>query len=504
VAAATVFDTGKFSTSWIESTQRRRMAVLVCAVIVASLSLVRLVLAFDMATVSGFLLWAALVALIIRPRYGLYTLFGLELGFETASGDQMMTPGGLMNASLQQSIGATGLILVPMEIMLLLVTTVWLATELMNRYRRAGLRAGDIGKPMFLFGLLLIVGVLRGLAQEGIFNFAFWESRFLFWMVLCYVLAVNTIRTRGHIRALLALVFVWVTWSAAEGMWRKIALVDNGLLGNIPETYYSHEDVVIWGLLMMLVFARLAFGGSKWQVLLGPIALIIAGYTMLASERRAGYIAVMVAFGAFALVLWIIKRKAFMLIAVPILIGTAIYMPLFWNNTSMLGQPARAVRSLRNPDPRDAASNMARDLEAINVRATIQSNLLLGVGFGRPFLQVVPIPDISFFPFWNYEAHHDILWVWMKVGVFGFILFFIVMCRGLARAAALMRKIRDPDARVFASLAMSAILMSLVFCWVDLGLTNPRVPVVLGVMLGGLAVLERIYMPAPETTMEVA
>jgi len=91
----------------------------------------------------------------------------------------------------------------------------------------------------------------------------------------------------------------------------------------------------------------------------------------------------------------------------------------------------------------------------------------------------------------------------MKVGVFGFILFFIVMCRGLARAAALMRKIRDPDARVFASLAMSAILMSLAFCWVDLGLTNPRIPVVLGVMLGGLAVLERIYLPTPEASSSV-
>jgi hypothetical protein len=40
--------------------------------------------------------------------------------------------------------------------------------------------------------------------------------------------------------------------------------------------------------------------------------------------------------------------------------------------------------------------------------------------------------------------------------------------------------------------------MSLVFCYVDLGLTSPRVPVVLGVMLGGLAVLGRIYAPDQE------
>ena len=495
--ATDILETRRFSTSWITTTRRRQMILLAVAVFLASLVLVRLVLSFDMATVSGFAIWAALLALVIRPRLGLYCVLGVELLFEAASGDQMMSPGAFLNDSIQQTAGASGLILIPVEIVLLLITLVWLAGELMSRQRRAGLRGGEIGRPMLLLGLLLVVGVVRGLVQEGIFNFAFWESRFLFWMVLCYVLTVNTIKTRAHIQTLLSIVFLCVTWSAAEGMWRKIVLIDNGLLGPAQEVWYSHEGVVIWGLLMMLVFARMAFGGPKWQLILGPFALAIAGYTMLASERRAGYIAVIVAFLAFALVTFFVRRKAFYLIAVPILIGTAIYMPLFWNNTSMLGQPARAVRSLRDPDPRDASSNLARELELINVQATIQSNPLLGVGFGRPFLQVVAIPDISFFPFWNYEAHHDILWVWMKVGAVGFVLFFTVMCRGVARAAALTRKLREPDARVFAMLAMCAILMSLVFCYVDLGLTGPRVPVVLGVMLGGLGVLERIYSTPP-------
>jgi hypothetical protein len=168
-------------------------------------------------------------------------------------------------------------------------------------------------------------------------------------------------------------------------------------------------------------------------------------------------------------------------------------MPLFWNNTSMWGQPARAVRSIKDPDPRDAASNMARDLEAINVRATIASDPILGVGFGRPFLQVVSIPDISFFPFWNYEAHHNILWVWMKVGGVGFILFFWLMGAGVARAAHLARVMKSGDARAFALTTGAAVVMSLVFNYVDLGLTNTRIPILLGIMLGVLGVLDRIY-----------
>ena len=85
------------------------------------------------------------------------------------------------------------------------------------------------------------------------------------------------------------------------------------------------------------------------------------------------------------------------------------------------------MRSISSPDPRDAASNAWRDLEAINVRATIASDPSSGIGFGRPFLQVVKVPDISFFVFWNYESHHTTLWVWMKTGAIGFILFFTLM-----------------------------------------------------------------------------
>jgi len=249
----------------------------------------------------------------------------------------------------------------------------------------------------------------------------------------------------------------------------------------------------MWGLVIMLVFAQQAFGSPRWQRVLGPVLLVITGFTMLASERRAGFIAVMVAFAALSMVLFVAKRKAFLLISLPAIIAAAIYLPVFWNNTGTAGQAARAVRSLSDPDPRDASSNLARDLEAINVRYTIASDPVLGIGFGQPFPQVVPIPDISAFPFWNYEAHHAILWIWMKIGAIGFTLFFVVMCHGLARSASLARKLREPDARVFAILTLSCVILSLVFSYVDLGLTSGRVPIMLGTTLGALSVLDHIY-----------
>ncbi|MDQ6671988.1 MAG: O-antigen ligase family protein [Chloroflexota bacterium] len=457
----------------------------------ASLALVRLVLWFDLGVVALLAAGIAVAAVLVQPRYGLYSIFAIVLLFEPDSVDPLMTPGVYLNKSLQSTLGATGGILIPLEMLLVLIVGAWLARGLVQN--RLDFRGGVLGRPMLLFGVALVFAVIRGLVGGAIFNFAFWESRFLFYMVLCYVLAANTLRTRAHIKTMLNLVFVCVSVFGIEGAWRKFALIDAGQLGQVQEFWYSHEDVVIWGLLIMLVFAQQAFGAPRWQRLLGPLMLAITGFTMLLSERRSGYIAVMVAFVAFSLILFFRKRRAFCLISLPILLATAIYLPVFWNNTGTAGQPARAVRSLSQPDPRDAASNVWRDLEAINVRATIASDPLLGIGFGRPFLQVVAVPDISNFVFWNYEAHHDVLWLWMKTGGIGFILFFILMGRGLARSVALTRELDDPQAKVFATLAVCAIIMSLTFCYVDLGLTSSRVPILLGTMLGSVSVLGRLY-----------
>jgi hypothetical protein len=104
------------------------------------------------------------------------------------------------------------------------------------------------------------------------------------------------------------------------------------------------------------------------------------------------------------------------------------------------------------------------------------------------------VPDISnVFVFWDYEAHHDIMWVWMKTGAVGFILFFVLMGRGLSRGVRLVRELKDRDGRVFALLSVCGIVMSLVFCYVDLGLVGARIPILLGTMLGTVSVLDRIY-----------
>jgi hypothetical protein len=475
-----------FSTAYIQGTRRRRELALLVFAIVASIVLARLILTIGVGAVAALVVPVALIAIGLRPRLGVLLIFGIVLFFDGETLDPWMLPGRYINFSLQTTLNLSGAILIPIEMLVLMTAAVWLAQACMRR--QVDFQAGSIGRLVLLFGVVLVLAVVRGLVSGANLNYAFWESRFLFGMVLMYVITANSIRTRAHVRTLIRFVFVFAGLSVLEGIWRKYALINAGLMGAAQENWYSHEDVVFWGMVLILVFAQAVFGGPRWQRILGPFLAIASVFVMLISERRAGLIAVMIAVALFTLSLVKINRKAFFLMAVPTAIAAAIYLPLFWNNPGTLGQAARAVRSISSSaDARDAASNAWRDLEAVNVRATIASDPILGIGFGRPFLQVVTVPDISFFEFWDYEAHHNILWVWMKTGAVGFICFFSLLFSGIARSIWLAKTLRVPELRVFAILGSSAIVMSMVFCYVDIG-----IPLLMGVVLGAIGVLDRI------------
>lgn len=483
----------ELSATWHLGTQRRRVAALAALAVLASLLFAGLVLLLQFVSLAVLLTWVVLVAIAWRPLVGLVVLFTLVQLFEGGGLDPLMAPGAYLHGGLGARMGLAGIPLSPVELLLLLTFGVWLAKGIMRR--RLDARGGTLAGPMLLFVGALVLGLAWGAATGGDLYIAFWESRYLFYTGMAFLLAANTIRTRAHVRLLSALTLLGTGLFAIEGTYRRLALINTGQLGEVKEFWYWHEDVAFLGAFTLLVLAQQVFGAPRWQRLLGLALLPFTLFTLLASERRAGYIALVAAFLVFSLVLLVTRRKAFFLLAVPVMLAGAIYLPLFWSDTGLLGQPARAVRSLVDPSARDAASNLYRDLEKINIRATIQSSPLMGVGFGRPYLLMVQMPDISFFPFWQYITHANVLWVWLKTGAIGFVLFWILLGSAIARAAHAVRFMPSPDVRSFAAMAMSGIVCILVFASVDIGFTSGRITIFLGTLLGALSVLDRIQGP---------
>jgi O-antigen ligase len=480
----------ELTTSWQVWTQRWRLALMGILTVAISLGFARLVLDFQFVSVVPLLTVLVVAGTVWRPRLGLYMVFGLVLLFEAGGQDPMMLPGWYLHGTLGGTTGLTGVIASPLELLLLLICFAWLARGIARG--RLDLRGGRLLWPILAFFVALVFGMMRGPLGGGDLYIAFWEGRFLFYTVICYVLAANTIRTRRHVATLTTITLLATGLFAIEGAYRRVALINTGQLGSVREFFYSHEDVVFLSTYLLLVLAIQVLGAPRWQRIIGLMLAPAVVFTLLASERRAGYIAMIVAFLAFAVVWLITHRKAFCLIAVPLIIGFAVYLPLFWQNTGMAGQPARAIRSMSDPDERDASSNWARELEKTNIKATIAANPLMGVGFGHEYLFVVPTPDVSFWPLWRYETHHNILWLWLKTGVIGFIAFWVLIGTAIVRASHYAKTLREPETRVFALLALAGLFTSLVFCYVDLGLTAGRVPVFLGTIMGTVAVLDQV------------
>jgi len=439
--------------------------------------------------VVGLTLIVLIVLGIANPRVALFVVFGLSIFFEPGNGDPLQAAGDYLQRDIQGAYGLTGIQVTGIEAVQLAA----LFSSLIGTLARGQkLKAGELKLQAFFFLGMLLFGFVRGTLGGGLFNFGVWEGRFMIAMMVCFFIAANSTRQRSHVRELMNVLFIAVSLSAVEGAWRRSALIDVGLMGDAQESWYGHDNVVFWGAFVILVLVQQAFGAPRWQRILGPVLAIVTMYTTMVSERRSGYLSLIAAFLVITLVFMIAKRKAFFLIALPLIIASAIFIPATWNASGPIGQPARAIKSISEPDPRDAASNLSRDLEKINIRATIASDPILGVGFGRPYLLVAQIPDISWWVLWQYATHDQIMWIWLKTGAIGFAGFWILLGTGLSRGAINARFLQDRDLRVFSVLCMIGIVTAAGFSWVDVGLVGPRVPCFVGTLLGGLSVVSQI------------
>jgi uncharacterized membrane protein len=283
------------STADIGQVQHRRLVRFAVIGLLVSLLVAFLVLQLDLLATVVFMIVLTLMGVAWQPRLGLYVLFGLSLLFESVSPDPLMRPGYFLPLQL------FGALINPEEILLLLVTLVWLGQGIARR--RLDFRRGQSFGIMMLFLVSLLSGLIHGI-PGGDFHIGLWESRFLFYMVICYVLAANILRSYRHLSVIVGLIIVCNGLFAIEGAYRHLVLDIKG------DAAFEHVDVIFMGSAFVLAFATNVFGAPRWQRLTSVLTLPIVGYTLLASERRAGYIAIVIALVACTIVLYMANRKA--------------------------------------------------------------------------------------------------------------------------------------------------------------------------------------------------
>jgi hypothetical protein len=482
-----------------EAQHRRRAGILVIlAVLAISLwAAYALTQAENGWTVIAWLVFGASVAATLRePRHGVYiTVFCALL----ADGHTMPWFPFTKNFSSTESLLFIGssVIFSPLEVFLVLTSLIWLGKAALTR--RLRVYQGPLLWPAVSFACFIGVGLVYGIGRGGNLNIALWEARTIFYLPLMLVLAMNLLETRQQVSRLFWFVMIAIFLHGSFGLWYLI-VVKGGHADRL-KSLVEHGAAVRMNTLFVLCAAAWVLRGSLGQRLLLPLFIPPVLVTYLMAQRRAAFVTL--ALGLFVVggVLFHRRPRTFFAIAPPLFILFVAYVFAFSGSSGPLGLPARAVKSIILPHAakeQEAGSDAYRVIENINTLYTIQhTSPLTGVGFGNKFLVIVPLPDISFFGWWEYITHNSMLWIWMKAGLGGFFSLLFLVGRALFVGARAVTTAPNDNTSPLVLTAFAYVLMHVVYAYVDMSWEAQSMTYV-GACLGLLGAFERIIrQPAP-------
>ncbi len=350
-------------------------------------------------------------------------------------------------------------------------------------------RPSVVQTPLITWAIpaLVAMGIAYGLWKGGASNLAYHESRGFLVAIAMYVLASRTLPQDLTKVARLAMIAIGAL--AVATLARYFVYVRPGNIEIPIEFVFAHEGSVILGIGFVLgALTLLRHANSLKEVIGLSLYCLLIMAAMIATGRRAATLVLLVG-GLTVAGVMLPKRTALVLaLSIPMLLATSAYLAVYWNNEyGAAAQPARAIRSQFDPTSRDESSDEYRTTEKFNVIQTIRLSPIFGIGYGRPFVQFQPLPDLtSFWPLQAYTPHQSILWLWLKMGIVGIS---VVLGFALLVLGRTFRVLRNPASDfdwTIAAAACAGILMVLIYATVDLGFTGAR-PLMPAVILSVIA-----------------
>src|SRR5262249_24808747 len=138
-----------------------------------------------------------------------------------------------------------------------------------------------------------------------------------------------------------------------------------------------------------------------------------------------------------------LRRAAFVLVPVVV-----VYFSIGWEvRYGKFYRPVQIVRSM--VDTETDGSSLWRDLENFNLVQTFRFNPLVGSGYGKPYLEYIPMPAVDY-SLEHYIPHNSLLGLWAFRGLLGFAGLTMLWTAGNYFAMRAYRNATDPDHRVAA------------------------------------------------------
>lgn len=468
--------------------RRSHLSVLIAALL--SLVVGWLVLVFPPGWVAVSLCAAIAFAIMTwyRPALGVAIVMGVtilveQFDFATFRPITELVP---LFENISHFTGLKGVETSPLEILLVVVTLV-VVLKAVTRRRR--IQANPLAVPVVIFAVALGTWLVYGLVSGGQANIALWELRSLAYFCLLIFVVPQVIESQRDVRLLMWIGIGAVGIKAIQGLWNFTVVLGSNV--SDVRSITGHEDALFIAWMVVFLVALIVYRAALWQ----RIALValspVMAFTFVMTDRRAAYVAL--ALGLIVLAALLLtdpsKRGPVIKTALVGLILFAFVVGIGWNDSGLLGHPARVVKSVVAPDNKeDEDSSYYRRAEEVNLMHTIESNPIVGLGFGRPFQFSGEggIVDVHF-SLENVIPHDEILWIWAKMGTAGFALFWVMVGSMIAFGGVAFRTVHSPYLKAVAALVTCAVIMQIMVSYVDLQLTYARNMVFLAVLIGILA-----------------
>ncbi|MCB0208312.1 MAG: O-antigen ligase family protein [Anaerolineae bacterium] len=439
--------------------------------------------------VGWFIYFVGLVAIVYRPRYGIYLIILLAL-----AGDSVLSPWYpfVKGFSSRESLFFVNdsLIISPVETYIIVTFVSWFGRQFKNL--RFNVYMGPLFWPAMVFLGFVVFGLIYGIATGGSINVALWEARAIFYLVAMLVLTGNILETPKQMSTLL-----WVAMAALclEGFAATLYyfLVLNRDLSQLQSTN-EHSAAIHLNTLFVLIVAVWLFRASLTKRIILPMMVPFVMFGYIAMQRRAAFLSLAIVMVLMTIILYQERRRLFWRLAPIMIVLGMIYVVGFWNSSSSLALPVQAVKSViasNQAGNEDQLSNDYRLLENQNISYTIHQHPLTGVGFGQKFYIIAPMPDISWFEWWEYITHNSIAWIWMKTGLAGFLAMVFLVGVTVVVGTQTLFLLTTPDTKAIALTATLFVIMHFVFAYADMSWDSQSM-IYLGVMMGLLNGLNRL------------
>ncbi len=347
------------------------------------------------------------------------------------------------------------------------------------------LSGGELLVPFLLFFLCVVWGIVHGLSTGGNVKILVDEVRSFWYLFLGYILAYNLISKKQHLRTFLWIVIVCAGIKGLEGTIIYLVILHGNLTAN--HEIMAHEESFFFASLILLVILFSLHYKYRPQFYVALLVLPFVLIALVANQRRTDYVALLIAaIAAWAFIFAVkpyARRSLITIFLISLLFGGG-YIAAFYNSSGGLGEPARAIVSIFRPDASEASSNQYRINENADLAYTVKLNPM-GLGFGKPFLEPVPLADLSTVdPVYLYIPHNSIYWVWMRLGPIGFVALWYLFGAIIVRGGIIARRLKDKYLQLVAIYIIGMVIMEIIVAYADYQLSFYRNVIYVGLLAG--------------------